>query len=176
MKDCLRSWQGRCSRRRGVKKPEISVGATAIAPAERVARRCIAAPPDAGGTRYLAAGNASKKLTARANPAKKDGVSDAARGTNPALPCCTGDKTAKRQADWNARARTTLKILNSMLRRPIIERPQCKPGRPFMKPLRYLAAVAIVVAATSSAFAADPVFAYHPGRSTNELKRNAVGA
>ena len=80
----------------------------------------------------MAAGNASKKLTERANPAKKDGVSDAAQGTNPALPCCTGDKTAKRQADWNARARTTLKILNSTLRRPIIERPQCKPGRPFM--------------------------------------------
>src|SRR4030088_3509610 len=31
-------------------------------------------------------------------------------------------------------------------------------GRPFIKPLRYLAAVALTVAATCSAFAADPVF------------------
>src|SRR3954471_16512095 len=44
------------------------------------------------------------------------------------------------------------------MRRPTIERPQCKPGRPFMKPVRYLAAVALVIAATCSAFAADPVF------------------
>jgi len=45
------------------------------------------------------------------------------------------------------------------LRRPTIERPQCKPGRSFIKPLRYLAAVAFLVAGTCSALAADPVFA-----------------
>src|SRR3979411_1661477 len=45
------------------------------------------------------------------------------------------------------------------MRRPTIERPQCKPGRSVMKPLRYLAAVALVIAATCSARAADPVFA-----------------
>src|ERR1700709_2243813 len=43
--------------------------------------------------------------------------------------------------------------------RPTIERPHCKPGRSFMKPLRYFAAVALVVAMTCSARAADPVFA-----------------
>src|ERR1700710_596117 len=45
------------------------------------------------------------------------------------------------------------------MRRPTIERPQCKPGRSFMKSLRYFAAVALVVAMTCSARAADPVFA-----------------
>src|SRR5947209_10240234 len=44
------------------------------------------------------------------------------------------------------------------MRRPTIERPQCKPGRFPMKPLRYFAAVALVVAMTCSARAADPVF------------------
>ena len=47
----------------------------------------------------------------------------------------------------------------ALMRRPTIERPLCKPGRIFMKPLRYVAAVALVVAATCSARAADPVFA-----------------
>src|SRR5699024_359212 len=40
--------------------------------------------------------------------------------------------------------------------------PPCKPGRSSMTPLRYFAAVALIVAANSlagsSAFAADPVF------------------
>src|SRR5258705_3021699 len=44
------------------------------------------------------------------------------------------------------------------LHRPTIERPQCKPGRSFMKPARYLVAVALIIAGTCSAFAADPVF------------------
>src|SRR3981189_1030225 len=45
------------------------------------------------------------------------------------------------------------------MRRPTIERPHCKPGRSVMTPLRYLAAFALVIAATCSARAADPVFA-----------------
>src|SRR3954468_18984414 len=45
------------------------------------------------------------------------------------------------------------------LRRPTIERPQCQPGRSFnMTPIRLFTAVALLVATTSSAFAADPVF------------------
>src|SRR3954465_6582577 len=44
---------------------------------------------------------------------------------------------------------------------PIIERPQCKPSRPFMKHIGRLFAPALLWAALSPAFAADPV--YPPG-------------
>src|ERR1700675_185766 len=47
----------------------------------------------------------------------------------------------------------------ALVHRPTIERPHCKPGRSSMKPLRYFAAVALLVGATCSARAADPVFA-----------------
>src|SRR6202048_4037055 len=42
--------------------------------------------------------------------------------------------------------------------RPTIERPQCKPSRFFMKPIRLLSAVALFVTAICPAFAADPIF------------------
>src|SRR6266568_1343595 len=76
----------------------------------------------------------------------------AMRHRTPAAPCCRDIKTAK-SGPTDTRPLSTLG-----LHRPTIERPQCKPGRPFMKPVRHLAAVALVVAATCSAFAADPVF------------------
>ena len=47
----------------------------------------------------------------------------------------------------------------ALARWPTIARPQYKPGRSFMKPLRFFAAVALVVATTCAASAADPVFA-----------------
>jgi hypothetical protein len=41
---------------------------------------------------------------------------------------------------------------------PTMERPQCKPSRIFMKPIGLISAIALLVAAISPAFAADPVF------------------
>ena len=65
--------------------------------------------------------------------------------------CCRNGKKAK-AVDWNAATRCPGP------RRPTIERPQCKLGRPFMKPIRLLSAVALLVATLSSAFAAEAVF------------------
>src|SRR6267143_7189797 len=85
------------------------------------------------------------------------------RERNRRLPCCRNCSVA--ETPKRLKATELNRGPGKRPDRPTIERPQCKPSRFFMKPIRLMFAVTLLVAAACSAFypalpalAADPIF------------------
>src|SRR4029077_4796079 len=82
-----------------------------------------------------------------------------AGGAQPAPhPVARPPKPLKAAKPQDAPAQVLLPRFARGLVRPTIERPQYKPNRFFMKCLRLLTAIAVFVAVTHPALAADPTF------------------